>query len=92
MLEGKIIGFAGFGSIGQTTAKLAKAFGMKVLALRRNPQADDDIADETLGLDQKLELFARSDVVRMLTVTCAKLFARDCLLDDLIPVGMRVVS
>merc|ERR1712232_279042 len=35
-LKGKTMGFCGFGHIGQTTAKLAKAFGMEVLALRRS--------------------------------------------------------
>ena len=65
VLEGKTIGFVGYGNIGQSTARLAKAFGMKVLALRRNPGKVDasDVADETLGPEQKLELFRRSDFV-----------------------------
>lgn len=37
-VAGKTLGVVGFGHIGQTTARMAKqAFGMKVLALRNNP-------------------------------------------------------
>jgi len=37
VLRGKTIGFVGYGHIGQTCARLAKAFGMRVLALRSDP-------------------------------------------------------
>jgi len=36
MLQGKTAGLVGLGSIGQTVARLAQAFGMEVLAYRRN--------------------------------------------------------
>jgi phosphoglycerate dehydrogenase-like enzyme len=36
-LRGRTIGIIGYGSIGRETARLAAAFGMKVLALKRNP-------------------------------------------------------
>jgi len=35
--------FAGYGDIGRATAKLAKAYGMRVLALRRRPQLSDEV-------------------------------------------------
>jgi len=65
-VAGKSIGFVGFGHIGQTTAKMAKAaFNMRVLALRRRVElsADDRLADVTYGPDEKLELFRNSDFV-----------------------------
>jgi phosphoglycerate dehydrogenase-like enzyme len=36
-LRGRTMGIIGYGSIGRETARLADAFGMKVLALKRNP-------------------------------------------------------
>ena len=61
-VAGKTIGFVGFGHIAQTSARLAKAFGMHVLALRRSGAVGGG-ADETFGPEQKLELFRRSDYV-----------------------------
>ena len=40
-LRGKTLGLAGFGDIAKATAKLAKAFGMRVVALRRNAGKSD---------------------------------------------------
>ncbi len=39
---GQTIGIIGYGSIGRETARLAAAFGMKVLALKRNPSEHVD--------------------------------------------------
>jgi phosphoglycerate dehydrogenase-like enzyme len=36
-IRGQTLGIIGYGSIGRETARLAEAFGMKVLALKRNP-------------------------------------------------------
>jgi phosphoglycerate dehydrogenase-like enzyme len=36
-IRGQTLGIIGYGSIGRETARLAAAFGMKVLALKRNP-------------------------------------------------------
>lgn len=36
-LRGKTMGIIGYGNIGMACAKLATAYGMRVLALRRNP-------------------------------------------------------
>eukprot|EP00929_Paragymnodinium_shiwhaense_P115153 TRINITY_DN83843_c0_g1_i1.p1 TRINITY_DN83843_c0_g1~~TRINITY_DN83843_c0_g1_i1.p1 ORF type:complete len:369 (+),score=104.93 TRINITY_DN83843_c0_g1_i1:75-1109(+) len=67
-LHGMTVGFVGFGDIAQTTVPLCRAFGMKVLALRRNKggATDKGQADETLGIDnaeERLALFQRSDFV-----------------------------
>ena len=59
-LDGKTMGIIGFGRIGQTTGRIAKAMGMKILATgSRETEAGRSIADY-VTLD---ELLARSDVV-----------------------------
>jgi len=56
-LRGKTMGIVGYGDIGRSTAKLASVYGMRIVALRRNPEksTNDPICDETLGTS-KLEL------------------------------------
>ncbi|MDX2267089.1 MAG: D-2-hydroxyacid dehydrogenase [Bryobacter sp.] len=65
MLEGKTLGVLGYGDIGKESAKRAKAFGMRILAMRRRSASSDPegIADEVWSLDRKLELMAASDYV-----------------------------
>lgn len=65
MLQGKTLGILGYGDIGKESAKRAKAFGMKIIALRRRPEKSDGdgIADEIWGMERKLELMAASDYV-----------------------------
>ena len=41
-IRGQTIGIIGYGSIGRETARLAAAFGMKVVALKRNPSEHVD--------------------------------------------------
>jgi len=41
-IRGQTLGIIGYGSIGRETARLAQAFGMKVLALKRDPQVRTD--------------------------------------------------
>ena len=64
-LAGKTMGFLGFGHIGQTTARMAKALGMKIIALRRNPGKTDcvGLADVTYGMEDKSKVFQESDFV-----------------------------
>lgn len=63
MLEGRTLGILGYGDIGKAAAKRAKAFGMKIIALRRRPEKSegDGIADEIWGMDRILDLMATSD-------------------------------
>ena len=56
-LMGKTIGIVGYGRIGQATAKVAQALGMKVLAYSRHGQGEPYVP-----LD---ELYARSDVISL---------------------------
>lgn len=62
-LAGQTLGIVGYGAIGRAVAKVAQAFGMKVVANRRNPRPEDS-ADgvEMLSLD---ELYAVSDVISL---------------------------
>lgn len=56
-LRGKTMGIVGYGSIGQEVAKLARAFGMRVLAYSRHGCAED-----YAPLD---ELYAQSDIISL---------------------------
>lgn len=60
-LSGKTMGIIGFGKIGQNTARIASALGMRVLAASRRPGEENEIA-EFVSLD---ELFAVSDVISL---------------------------
>lgn len=59
-LDGKTAGIIGFGRIGQTTGRIAKALGMKVLAHDLYPNDSGKAIAEYVSLD---ELLAQSDVV-----------------------------
>lgn len=62
-LRGQTMGIVGYGDIGRATAKLAKAFDMNVLALRRNPDLSrgDPLIDELFGMSHLQEVMSRSD-------------------------------
>lgn len=76
-LRGRIIGIIGYGSIGRETARLAEAFGMSVLALKRDPNSKADagwcpaglgdpegvIPDRFFGPDEREEILRESDYV-----------------------------
>jgi phosphoglycerate dehydrogenase-like enzyme len=64
-LHGKTLGIVGYGEIGKAAAKLAHAFGMKVLALRRRPaqSAGDPHVSRVYGNDGLLDLMRESDFV-----------------------------
>jgi len=71
VLRGKTMGLLGYGDISKSCAALAKAFGMRVVALRRNARkADDPSVDLVLGPydgpilpAHKAALLEQSDVV-----------------------------
>jgi phosphoglycerate dehydrogenase-like enzyme len=75
-LRRSTLGIVGYGDIGRATAKLAKAYGMRVIGLRRRHQAlassattavtqnsQDEYADEIVGPDALNDLFGRCDYV-----------------------------
>ena len=61
-LAGLTLGVVGFGQIGQAVARIAQAFGMRVLAHRRDTSRPPPAGVEYAGLDR---LFAKSDVVSL---------------------------
>ena len=63
-LRGATLGVVGYGDIGRSCAKLAKAYGMKVLALKRNAAGfSDPYCNEVYGMDGLNDLMAESDYV-----------------------------
>ena len=61
-LAGKTMGIIGFGRIGQTTGKIAKALGMKVIAYDREPSMT---GMESAAYVTLKELLKRSDVISL---------------------------
>lgn len=62
-LAGKTIGIVGMGKIGKSTAKIAQAFGMKVLAFNRSK--DESLESETLKYVDLQTLYKNSDIVSL---------------------------
>lgn len=65
-LAGSTLGLIGYGEIGRSVAHLAKAFGMRVVALRRHPDAGGpgtELLDHVYGEGELHALLAESDVV-----------------------------
>lgn len=62
-LSGKIMGIIGFGRIGQATAKIAQALGMKVLAC--GSSLNQDLKSETLEYCELEEVLAKSDIISL---------------------------
>jgi phosphoglycerate dehydrogenase-like enzyme len=64
-VAGRTMGIVGYGDIGRVTAVRARALDMRILALRRRPQASkgDPLVDEVLPGDALPELMSRSDYV-----------------------------
>src|SRR5271169_3787873 len=76
-IRGRTLGIVGYGSIGRETARLAAAFGMKVLALKRNPadrvdpgwspaglgDPDGKIPAHFFGPDEREAILRESDYV-----------------------------
>lgn len=62
-LRGKTLGIAGLGRIGCELARLAQAFGMRVIALRRSDSGEHPHVDEMLHRDQLPRLLRESDFV-----------------------------
>lgn len=64
-LQGKTLLIVGLGGIGGRLAKLAKAFELRVLGVRRDPAAGGDGADAVYGPDRLAELLLAADFVAL---------------------------
>jgi len=64
-LGGKTLLIVGLGDIGTRLAKLAKAFDMHVIGVKRNPATADDTADEIHTTERLLQLLPRADYVAL---------------------------
>lgn len=64
-LDGQTLGVVGYGEIGRAAAERAKPFGMKILALRRNPglSSSDPLVDVAYPPERLRELLGASDFV-----------------------------
>mmetsp|Transcript_10476 Transcript_10476/g.23062 ORF Transcript_10476/g.23062 Transcript_10476/m.23062 type:complete len:338 (-) Transcript_10476:694-1707(-) len=66
-LHGMTVGFVGFGDIAQTTARMCKVFGMKIVANRNSKGSGDELADEVYYSSENpsavTEVFKKSDFV-----------------------------
>jgi len=67
-LRGATMGIVGYGDIGRACARLAKAYGMRVLGLKRNvvddaASLDDPCCDRVYGTEGLGEVMAESDYV-----------------------------
>jgi phosphoglycerate dehydrogenase-like enzyme len=83
-LRGRTLGVVGFGDIGQATARLAQAYGMRVIATRRRaaPPEPGAPCDEFYALDRLPALMGASDYVVMatpLTPETTKLVSREAI-------------
>ncbi|MFC2071297.1 D-2-hydroxyacid dehydrogenase [Chloroflexota bacterium] len=82
VLRSKTVGVVGFGSIGREVARLAKTFGMRVLATRRSAKrvGRARYVDIMLPREQLRQLFAESDFVVLtlpLTAETTKLIGEE---------------
>jgi glycerate dehydrogenase len=62
-LSGKTFGIVGFGNIGRRVAKIADAFGMRVIA--HDPAAIADTENKSVGLVSFEELLGQSDIISL---------------------------
>ncbi|WP_100614343.1 D-2-hydroxyacid dehydrogenase [Confluentibacter citreus] len=62
-LAGKTMGIIGFGRIGQTTAKMAQAFGLNILAYNRSK--DFSLESDTCRYVALEELLMKSDIISL---------------------------
>ena len=65
MLQGNVLGIAGYGSIGRACAVRARAFGMRIFALRRRPElcGADPLVEQAFPKERLREMLRASDYV-----------------------------
>jgi phosphoglycerate dehydrogenase-like enzyme len=63
--HGKVMGIVGYGESGRACAELARAFGMRILGLRRRPELSrsDPLLDKVFGADCLVEMLGACDYI-----------------------------
>jgi len=92
-LDGQTLLLVGLGEIGRETARLAKAFGMRTVGIRRSQQPPPEHVDEVHGPDRLAELADRADAMVVslpLTEETAGLIDRDVI--ERLPSGCIFVN
>lgn len=85
-IHDKTIAVIGFGTIGRRVATIGRAFGAKVVAVKKHPEQDVEAADEAHGADALHEVLGRADYV----VLCVPLTSETYhLIDDAALRAMR---
>ena len=64
-LGGKTLLVVGLGRIGSRLATLGRAFGMRIIGIKRNPAAAGELADAVVGQDGLIGLLPQADVVAL---------------------------
>ena len=64
-LGGKTLLIVGLGGIGNRLAELGKAFGLRVIGVKRNPAAGGGVADAVHGLEELKMLLPEADFVAL---------------------------
>lgn len=64
-LGGKTLAIVGFGRIGQRLAGLARAFGMRIIGVRRSAGDMPGVADQVLPHERLSEALAQADIVAL---------------------------
>lgn len=62
-LQGSVLGLVGLGSIGQELVKRVRPFGMRVMAVKRDPSSGAEWADRLFPPSELLEMLAQADFV-----------------------------
>ncbi|WP_077624903.1 D-2-hydroxyacid dehydrogenase [Sediminibacillus massiliensis] len=78
-LHEKTVGILGMGAIGKETAKISKAFGMKVIGVR-NSDKPDEYADEIVKIEKLADILPECDYIVVtlpLTKDTKALFGRE---------------
>ncbi len=66
-VQGKVMLIIGLGDIGKRVAKLAQAFEMKVLAIRKSVNKDEGLVKSVYGISHLPKLLSDADFV---VLTC----------------------
>jgi D-2-hydroxyacid dehydrogenase (NADP+) len=85
-LGGKTVMVVGFGRIGQRVAALSKAFGMSVIAVKRDLSQGTEFADEVVTQDRVAEMAANADFI---VLTCPLNAGTENLIDATVLDAMR---